>query len=111
MPQPERGLPVPKSMNTPVGEATRAEKANDTDAGPIADRSIPVLTPDWQPDQHKDATLVPTGLGAAKLVVKEGGFPFPSAPGVLERVGPGAFLSSETLLGAGVRDEHEHEKS
>src|SRR2546428_5974929 len=97
MPQPERGLPVPKSMTQPVGDATRAEHANDTDAGPIADQNIQQV-PDWNPDApNKDAALVPTGLGAAKLVAEQGDVPFPSAPGVLERVGPAAFYDVTKL--------------
>lgn len=95
-----KGAPLPKSLTQPKGDATTGEFANDTDAAPLADQNTPQLTPDWEPAPHKDATLVPTGLGAVKLVAEQGDHPFPSAPGILERVAPCAFYDAATLHSA-----------
>lgn len=103
MPQPSRGLPVPKNMNEPKGVATRGEFGNDTDAAPIADQDIREV-PRWDPSAEytsKDARLVPTGLDLTKLVAGQGDCPAPNAPSTLERVGPAGFYDSPTLHATG----------
>ena len=84
-----RGLPVPS------GAGTKAEKANSSDAAPIADQSIKQV-PTWDPTaENKDAALVridPANLPGGDYSTDGAD---DSNPAKLQAIAGGAFLPSE----------------
>ena len=87
----------PRGLPAPSGGGTKAEKANSSDAAPIADQDIQQVPP-WDPtDGGKDAALV--RIDAANLPGGEysADGADDSNPAKLERIAGGAFLSSDKL--------------
>lgn len=83
------------------GTGNRTEKGDVSDAAPIADQDTRQV-PRWDPSADytsKDALLVKGDQ--ASITRAQGDFCYPSAPNVLQKRAPVAFVESDTLHIAG----------